>query len=55
LPAGFNLSGISNVRVQYGTDLDEEPSFEILIPEPGSAMVAAGSALLLGLRRRRAQ
>jgi hypothetical protein len=55
LPVGFNLSGISKVNVQYGTDLRTEPSFEVLIPEPATAAIAGTGALLLMARRRRAR
>jgi len=56
LPAGFHLSDIKNVHVQYGTDTSSEPSFEIFsgaVPEPASVgLIACSLSLLLSRRRR---
>ena len=49
LPEGFQLSGISNVSFQYGTDLEEPNFFPTHTPEPGSlALVLLGLGLLAG-------
>ncbi len=49
LPAGFDLSRITNVWFQYGTALSE-PS--VAAPTPGAASLF-GVIVLMGLRRRR--
>lgn len=58
LPSGFQLSEVSNVRFQYGTNLTE-PSFSGSsqipeVPEPGTLLlVGSGVAAATLLRRRR--
>ncbi len=47
LPQGFSLNQISNVWVQYGTDLSN-PSF----PTPGSLSLLAAAGVIAGRRRR---
>jgi hypothetical protein len=57
LPAGFELSGLSNVSFQYGSALTD-PNIPAHAPEPGSlALVLLGLGLLAGgaLRRKLAR
>ena len=51
LPEDFQLSGISHVSFQYGTDLSE-PNVPTHTPEPGTLVLAAVGCVLLVTRRR---
>lgn len=52
LPVGFQLTSISNVRMQYGTTIGSEPTYQAFVPEPATGAILALAGLCFAGRRR---